>query len=300
MARNMRSLLDSNKRDLALVVGNGINRYNAPPGANSWETLLTTLTRLHLDPTHTSIPKGVSLTEFYDVLDLAVRRSRNPVRLQSEFCSAMASWTRLPQHVRVSEWAQRWSVPILTTNFEQTLSEPAATNLEHCRKEKFTAFYPWSSCYSPTPVSEPLSTFAIWHINGMQKYRQSIRLGLSHYMGSVERTRMWLHKSGTRLFGSADIHSWPGSNTWLQVFFHKPLLFFGIGLDENEVFLRWLLIERARYFNKFPSRAQKGWYAYVNGSSNLGAGKELFLKGVGIEPYPVPNYQSLYEATTWQ
>ena len=92
---------------------------------------------------------------------------------------------------------------------------------------------------------------------------------------------------------------WPGSNTWLQVFFHKPLLFFGLSLAENEVFLRWLLIERARYFKKFPGRAKRGWYVYVQQEGALDSGKSLFLKGVGIEPYPVSKYDDIYSEDTW-
>lgn len=295
----MKQLLTSNKADVALVVGNGVNRYAAPPGTNSWEALLTELARRHISPTHDGIPRGVSPTEFYDVLDLASANIKGSKGLQAQFCDLMSTWTPLPQHGQIADWARRLSVPILTTNFEETLSRPVLAKRNRYGSDKFTAFYPWSTCFSKEPVLNPLTTFAIWHVNGIQAYRQSIRLGLSHYMGSVERARGWLHKSGTRLFGSENIESWPGSNTWLQVFFHKPLLFFGIALNENEVFLRWLLIERARYFKRFPTRAKLGWYVYVHHEGVIDPGKILFLKGVGIEPYPVSAYQDIYSKDTW-
>lgn len=296
----MKFLLDTNKTDLALVVGNGINRFDAPPGANSWEILLTELARKHIDPLHAGIPKGVSPTEFYDVLDLVTKTATGEKGLQAQFCELMKDWSPLPQHELIANWASRQSAPILTTNFEETLSTPVAAKRNRCGNDKFTAFYPWSTCFSTEPVAHPSSSFAIWHINGLQTYRQSIRLGLSHYMGSVERARSWLHKSGTRLFGADHIDKWPGSNTWLQVFFHKPLLFFGLGLGENEVFLRWLLIERARYFKKFPKRAKPGWYVYVEQEGDLEPGKRVFLNGVGIKPYPVPTYQAIYSENTWK
>jgi hypothetical protein len=131
----------------------------------------------------------------------------------------------------------------------------------------------------------------------MQRYRQSIRLGLSHYMGSVERARSWFQRSGTRLFGATDITAWPGAGTWLQIFMHKPLLIFGLGLLENEVFLRWLLIERARYFLKFPMRGRQAWYVHTGPS--LDPGRDLFLRGVGVEPCLVPSFDDIYGATTW-
>lgn len=295
----MKQLLEDNKTDLALVIGNGINRYGADLGMNSWEALLTELARRHINPEHTSVPKGVSPTEFYDVLELAAEKTAGGKSLQAQFCEQMSTWTSLPQHEHVARWAQRESTPVLTTNFEATLSSPVSAQRGRCGKDSFTAFYPWNTCFSVNPVVDPLATFAIWHMNGLQAYRQSIRLGLSHYMGSVERARAWLHKSGNRLFGSENINLWPGSNTWLQVFFHKPLLFFGLGLAENEVFLRWLLIERARYFKKFPGRAKRGWYVYSQQEGELDPGKSLFLKGVGIEPYPVSTYDDIYAQDTW-
>jgi len=291
----MRSLLQSQRDDLALVIGNGINRYDAPPGANSWEELLATLARDCIDPAQHGVPAGVSPTEFYDIVDLAAARDITD-NLQVQFCRLMAGWTPLPQHGRVTAWARRWSVPILTTNFESTLAEACGATLRRCGPDGFTAFYPWSSCFAPEPVDDPLKSFAIWHVNGQQRYRQSIRLGLGHYMGSVERGRGWMQRSGSRLYKGADIASWPGAHTWLQAFLHKPLLFMGLGLEQNEVFLRWLLIERARYFLRFPARRKGAWYVHAG---SLDAGKAFFLRGVGIEPVAVEDYAQIYGAATW-
>ncbi len=286
----MQALLSRNKNDIALVVGNGINRYNAPEGTNAWEDMLTELARRHIDPRHARVPAGVTTTEFYDVLDLALRTAGVKTSLQADFCELMGNWVPLPQHRHIVAWARAHSAPILTTNFENTLGQTCSATISRCGKDGFTAVYPWSTCYSVDPVASPLNQFAIWHINGMQRYRQSIRLGLSHYMGSVARARRWLHDSGTRLLGARSITHWPGANTWLQVFMHKPLVFLGLGLGENEVFLRWLLIERARYFHKFPDRYRPAWYVHT--PSTLEPGRNLFLRGVGVDPHPVAGYRT--------
>jgi hypothetical protein len=296
----MKSLLNANKHDLALVIGNGINRYEAPANTNSWNSLLTALARQHIDPNHQGIPNGVALTEFYDVLDLASRSRAGEKGLQQLFCDLMKDWSSLPQHTYVSNWASINASPVLTTNFEETLSTPVSAKRLRYGKAKFTAYYPWSTYFANKPIADPLTSFAIWHINGMQAYRQSVRLGLSHYMGSVERARSWLHKSGTRLFGATKIDKWAGSDSWLQVFFHKPLLFFGLGLEENEVFLRWLLIERAKYFKKYPERAKPGWFVFAGNSDGFDQGKRLFLEGVGIKPYAVATHQHIYSEDTWK
>lgn len=232
------TLLKRNRTDLALVVGNGINRYGAPLGANSWDDLLSRLARSHLNPNHKAIPSGVSLTEFYDVLELAYTRTPDQPSLQQQFCNLMATWRPLRQHGFIASWASQSNVPILTTNFENTLGTVVACSPRRTGGEGFTDYYPWDSYFGTYDIGDPCTHFAIWHINGMQQYRRSVRLGLSHYMGSVERARSWLHKGSQRLFKDGDMGIWDGASTWLQVFFHKPLLFFGLGLSETEVFLR--------------------------------------------------------------
>ena len=292
----MRELLEANRDDLTLVVGNGINRFDAPPTGNSWEELLARLARTHFDAADGVVPQGVSPTEYYDIVDLAAARAVSE-NLQTQFCKLMAGWKPLPQHERVTSWARRWSVPVLTTNFESTLADACGATLRRCGTERGNAFYPWFKCFATQDVVDPLDAFAIWHINGFQRYRQSIRLGLVHYMGSVDKARGWLYSSGTRLFAASDIRKWPGAQTWLQPFLHKPLLFMGLGLEQNEVFLRWLLIERARYFGKHPDRRRRGWYVHV---WPLDAGKAFFLRGVGIEPHAVDDYAQIYGEAIWR
>lgn len=293
----LKTLLSRNRTDLALLVGNGINRYGASRGANSWDQLLSALARSYINPRHKSIPTGISLTEFYDVLELAQERVPRDLSLQKQFCALMASWKPLDQHFVIANWASRNKVPVLTTNFENTLGEAASCTFRRPSANGFTAFYPWSTYFGIEDVVDPCSQFAIWHINGMQKYSQSIRLGLSHYMGSVGRARSWLHNGSQRLFGSGDREHWAGSTTWLQVFFHKPLVILGLGLTETEVFLRWLMIERAKYFKKFPHLRKPAWYVHVQTEHD--EGKALFLKAVGFEPLAVTSYDEIYSKKTW-
>ena len=53
---------------------------------------------------------------------------------------------------------------------------------------------------------------------------------------------------------------WTGQNTWLEPFFKNDLLIFGIRLYREEVFLRWLLIERAKYYKTFEIDNPQAWY----------------------------------------
>jgi hypothetical protein len=294
----MKKLLQENKSDIAFVIGNGINQYGATNNTNHWHELLIQLANNFLHSPISEIPAGVTYTEFFDVLELNLINAVPEKSLQQKFCDLMATWTFQEHHTRIVEWAKSNNSPILTTNFEQILSSLGNCTLRRTRREGFTDFYPWESYYSDKDISDPSQEFGIWHVNGMQHYHRSVRLGLSHYMGSVERARRWLHRrDDSKLFGGKDAPNWRGATSWLHIVFNTPLLIFGLKLEENEVFFRWLLIQRAQYFKAYPDRKKKAWYVYTGTKPNTG--KEFFLKGVGIEPIRVDSYDEIYGAGIW-
>jgi hypothetical protein len=85
----------------------------------------------------------------------------------------------------------------------------------------------------------------------------------------------------------------------MHVVFNMPLLIVGLGLEENEVFLRWLLIERAKYFRQFPSRRHDAWYVYSD-EDPPADGKRFFLRGIGIEPVRARNFDEIYLNPGWE
>ena len=136
-------------------------------------------------------------------------------------------------------------------------------------------------------------------MNGVARYHRSIRLGLTHYMAAAQRARTRIHGSGEgRLFSEKNQYHWPGHRTWMHVIFNKPLMFIGMGLEENEVFLRWLLIERAKYFRRFPHRKQLAWYVYAD-EDPPSKGKSFFLNGIGIELMAGGNFERIYSGAAW-
>lgn len=293
----MKNILKSYNSDIALIIGNGINLYGSSKATNSWKDLLEKLAKNNLSNPK-RIPEGISHTEYYDVLDLKINKSRFSTSLQQQFCDLMLSWKPYEHHKWIVEWAKKNNCPILTTNFENILSDAGGCNLKRTISGDFTDYYPWESYYGVSDVSDPSNEFGIWHINGMQHYRRSVRLGLSHYMGSVERARAWIHKGNERrLFSGKNPQKWMGSKTWLHTIFNTPLLIFGLGLEQNEVFLRWLLIERARYFKKFPVRKKNAWYVSTKNADS--EGKHFFLDAVGVECIYVKSYDDLYGEKTW-
>ena len=59
--------------------------------------------------------------------------------------------------------------------------------------------------------------------------------------------------------------------------------------------MRWLLIERAKYFHHFYDKTQKGWYIIKKGENNISDGKKFFLESVGFEIIELDDYESIYE-----
>ncbi len=294
-----KSIIEQNKDDIAFIVGNGINRYPNNPKAISWDALLMQLWQRFAPDEFAEIPKGVTITEFYDLLDLADTKS-NPLNfaIQQVACELLSDWTFTKHHETFMQKAQDINAPVLTTNFDLVLPSALKLRQFHIRTKGFTDFYPWSTYYSDKQLGSPIDGFGVWYINGLVKYHRSIRLGLSHYMGSVEKARNYIHKGGGKnLFNTKDYTNWQGADTWLHIVFNKSICIFGLGMGESEVFIRWLLIERAKYFKKYPSRKKKGWYVIpkVENRDAATLGKLRFLKGLGFELIETDDYEDIYE-----
>lgn len=194
------------------------------------------------------------------------------------------------------EGISKLNAPILTTNFDTYISD--SLRLERyilspkAGQYRFTYFYPWNVYYGNRKLLNPLDGFGIWHINGMTAYPKSIRLGLSDYMGCVERARKMIQGDNLNEYFTGKNQSyWAGYNTWIHIVFNKPLFIFGLSLEENEVFLRWLLIQRAKYCRMY-NKPFKGWFVTGQEESQ---GKQFFLKHLGFEVIKISDYNILYQ-----
>lgn len=189
------------------------------------------------------------------------------------------------------------NVPILTTNFDTYMSDSVGAkryiyNLgEH--NYKFTDFYPWNAYYSTDKLNgNILDNFGIWHINGMTDYPRSIRLGLSDYMGCVERARGMIQGNNLNEYFTGKQQSyWKGYNTWLHIIFNRNLFIFGLALEQNEVFLRWLLIQRSKY-SRLYNQDLHGWYV----GKDIAEGKKYFLEFLGFKVIELLEFDELYNA----
>lgn len=189
------------------------------------------------------------------------------------------------------------NVPILTTNFDTYISDSVGAKRFIYdlggHNYKFTDFYPWNVYYSIDKLNgNILDNFGIWHINGMNDYPRSIRLGLSDYMGCVERARGMIQGNNLNEYFTGKQQSyWKGYNTWLHIIFNRNLFIFGLALDQNEVFLRWLLIQRSKY-SRLYNQDLHGWYV----GKDIAEGKKYFLEFLGFKVIELLEFDELYNA----
>jgi len=287
---NAKDIIKNNQTDLAFVIGNGVNRYNNSDTI-SWKQMLTEMWRTQNgDIFNEQNLQGLSLTELYDLISL---NSSETMTLKDFVVEKTNSIKRSNTHDFLLKKFQKLDVPVLTLNFDQLL-EHGLSKFELIGKKKFTDYYPWNIYYSSKKLQSPLDSFAIWHINGMTSYKRSIRLSLSEYMKQVVRTNSYIQE-GVSLENcdQKNTNNWNGFNTWLHVIFNKSLFIFGLALNQDEVFLRWLLIQREKYFKKYPDRVKKSWY--ICPKNDIITGTKFFLQQLNFQIIELDTYTDIYE-----
>jgi len=293
--KQIKRIISKNSNDIAFLIGNGINHFYNKENL-SWNDLLLQLWEKHSFVTVSEIPKGISLTEFYDTLEIQNYSKKDfSSALQKDVQNILQEWVPNKKQNILLNRIKDFKAPILTTNFDDLIPRSMDLEFFNLKGREFTDYYPWSCYYGENELRLPTDAFGVWFLNGMIKYSRSIKLGLTQYMGNIERARKLIHEKSENInFEGKNRDGWPGLLTWLHILFNKSIFVFGLRLDENEIFIRWLLIERAKYFRKFPNRKHKGWYLTKEGDSD-NEGKIFFLNAVGFEIIKAKKYKTIYE-----
>ncbi|WP_282111457.1 SIR2 family protein [Maribacter stanieri] len=268
----------------AILLGNGINRLqNTLP---DWKTLLKELGAENLNF------EGLTYNEIYDFIqinhgnDKALKKKIAQFLIPSEFDS-------LIPHSSFLDIAMNYRCPVLTTNFDLTLESTKELKFYRTQKKGFTRYYPWDKYSAEIQIESPTEGFGLWHIHGVSLHPDSIRLGLTDYMGSVEKARKLIHRGDSAIFRGKDRANWTGKNTWLHIWFNMPIIIVGIQLESQEVFIRWLLIERERYFRRFENRRKGTIFLSTGNDTNI----NNFLQNLNIQhkiTSSIEDYSSLY------
>jgi hypothetical protein len=222
-------------------------------------------------------------------------------KLVTSICREMVSWQCTDIHRRVSKFAEEWNIPILTTNYDTNLEQSINAEVYDYRHDSSSESCTISCCYTTNPAPA-IDDFAIWHINGVIKYPKSILIGKTHYVRCLQQIRSLVfpeNKLSAEIFTGNNTGFSSMKDTWLELIFSKNLFIIGLQLDTNEDILRWLLLERAKYYALYNNDTRKAWYVTTENeykSLSNDFGKQLFFKSVGVEILVLPDYKDIYEA----
>jgi hypothetical protein len=310
--KRVQDIFDGNRQHIAFLVGNGINRYNSDKKQNNWLAILKNLWNHYCDlgKENYHFPANlenndISYTELYDIIKghpgYKYKKKKNAIL--EDLIGDMKQWQPKDHHSRFIEYAKELQAPVLTTNFDENLSNAVGkTKFQRLTRglKGFTHHYPWECYYSSDVLSDTLDGFAIWNIHGSIHYKKSIKLGLNDYMGMVHRAKNFISNG---LFRIGSEKRWVGAKTWMNIFFNKSLFIFGLALSREEIFLRWLLAERCKYLKTLEDTnrtIRKGWYIHVQTKNDeMDYGRKLYLRSVELEVLTLPSYKDLYE-TIWR
>lgn len=214
-------------------------------------------------------------------------------------CRTMSIWSFSDKHYRLTHFAQKYDIPILTTNYDDLLAKSINARFFNFSKNTIDETLPISCCYTTQSIPD-INKFAIWHLNGMLTYPKSILIGLSHYMRNLEKIRKLVIPTNyfnAELFENLIFANNAIKNTWINLIFTKELYIFGLSLETNEVLLRWLLLERAKLFSLYQDKYKGCWYILTKkDSQKLTTGKKYFLESIGCKIVIMEDYDAMYNA----
>ena len=303
------------ERRYAFLLGNGINYY-FKDDAVSWNGLLLKF----FDANHGGFDlikdKDITSPEAANLLELLI--DNNP----ADKGNAAATRRRLMDFLKESlnatgprkcalldaAWEKHH---ILTTNFDESIEKYIARSIKkrtrrcmaEARDEKeavnHNGYYPWHRFWGlddcpkeSSPLDHP---HAIWHIHGKLDGRSSasVLFSLTRYVNAIKRIKQW---------GLPADKNWSGRNTWVNIFYNEPLIVAGLGLTNQEVFLRTLLIERKRYWKRQENNGKEEPQSYYLVRKDIGKAESdgrAFLRALGFRIVEFDNTEDLYNNAQW-
>ena len=118
----LNNIISRNKKDIAFLIGNGINLFQNNSNVLSWNDLLIKLLKKFTQLPNHKLPVGISTTEFYDILELECsERVIKSYAIQKEVTALMQDWNPLLHHKKILNKIFSINAPVLTTNFDLIL-----------------------------------------------------------------------------------------------------------------------------------------------------------------------------------
>ncbi len=156
----------------------------------------------------------------------------------------------------------------------------------------FSDYYPWHSYYSDHEIEDCKSEFGIWHIHGFCYYYRSLSIGAIDYAKNIYRLKNFITGRKNSLYSGKET-DWTGKNSWVDIFMHCDLLIIGLALDSQESSLRWLFMEREKYYRKNPALRKKTIFVTTK-YDNYGQGKRFLFESLKIEHEEFEKPEDIY------
>ena len=311
--------LRAHRETLTFVFGNGINRYACTKARVSsrmisWEGMLLNLwknitkedffmTNSKGEPTIPS--EGITYTEFFSILEnflqndnrLFVKNPKKRVGLKAR------TKAYVEKHIDIRRKYHRWlqkklaeefDCPVMTTNYDSNIEEGMMLDKTNRNLTRYTNNFLMESYMTDEDGKAPFDEFCVWHINGSLRYASSLRIGLADYTSIINQASNRIDEWREAKRNQLSLDNLGFTKSWLRMFFEKDLCIVGLSLDTNEILLRWLLIERKKYFdNHPPEERRRTWY--VSKKKDVSKGMQFFLEFLGIEFVALDNYVDVYE-----
>ena len=311
------------------LLGNGISRYMNP--APSWTELLARLMNqvgLASEDNVKCLEKldegksEMNAPEFYTTFLLAKGERMSRDHLKTQLKSVLGSQRKC----EMLNYIQNQKLQVLTINFDFGIDQalgvmpsgarnPFSTTAGRTDSKRYP-FYQYVAKTKKTGMAlegtgkeaekgkkSVTDECAVWHIHGNVYNAKTILLGFEDYVQAIVYVREKLLKSATDPAKYAQIgeKDCVANNTWLKLFFMHPLVIAGCGLASEELFLRWLLLRRCRYYLGIE---QPPVYYLVTlpkeGREQEYAHKKAYFQAMGIQFVEFADYAALYDAPGWK
>ena len=205
------------------------------------------------------------------------------------------------KHEKVIEFAEKYNIPILTTNYDTSLLTTKYLNLlenqknkifwmkNNGDKDKYDRIFLTNAYFSKGRMDydDVRERFAVWYIHGLameKSYYGSIRITNKDYADAISNLKTYINKD---LYNDDD--KWKGWNTWVNIIMHNDLIIAGLGLEQSETDLRWLLVERYIYHTKKEREAIELRKKYRRPetifvySDEMKNGTKLYFEALGVK-----------------
>ena len=264
------------------LLGNGICRYHNAP---DWSQVIRQVINKIIDDKKelevlqkyieaNNIPNaGYNCPEIYTSLLLATGISKSKEKFKKELKSILdkSAPCGLLQYVRKTK------AQILTTNFDFAIERTLGFHAVKAKSFNFSKVkdsedyyksevYPYTRYMSDEKHDDLYlekatagqgdtgryitDECAVWHIHGSINSYQSIQLGFEDYMNAIIHLKQLQDNSKDQNGKKQYAEPWEDhfvlKNSWLRLFFTRPLVIVGCAINSEELFLRWLLLRRQR------------------------------------------------------